>query len=362
MNEPVDKHKNVIQGSFPGGIPHQSVIKLMSLGKENDIVQRKGALNGINQLPIQKTSFTNAYSIEPNRINLHNSGIPIQSNVRQKMESIFDSDFSNVKIHTGGYQAESIGALAFTTGNDIYFAQGQYNPNSSYGHKLLGHELTHVVQQRNGRVRNPFGNGISVVNDYGLEAEAERMGIKASTIQAKLNISTIIQLGKSLEYSENKATWNTFVSKGLEAFTDVHNKKSTEDKCAVAIHSGGSQGTTAIAVGTDGKIYVGRTGGYQWTDFDVRSETVRKIREYYTINALNIVFCPNNEPCMHAEMAIASYLNGNINNFDFGASQGCCPLCMAYLSKYGANFGLGRSSTPLTGWQHPTKGWFLTPP
>ncbi|AXT53609.1 DUF4157 domain-containing protein [Aquimarina sp. BL5] len=60
------------------------------------------------------------------------------------------ADFSNVKIHTNDsaiQMNQSLGAKAFTNGNDIYFNKGQYNPQSSEGKHLLAHELTHVVQQ-----------------------------------------------------------------------------------------------------------------------------------------------------------------------------------------------------------------------
>ena len=43
--------------------------------------------------------------------------------------------------------SQGIQAKAFTHGSDVYFNQGQYNPESSEGKRLLGHELTHVVQQ-----------------------------------------------------------------------------------------------------------------------------------------------------------------------------------------------------------------------
>jgi hypothetical protein len=42
---------------------------------------------------------------------------------------------------------QTIQARAFTTGQDIFFRQGEYNPGSSRGQELLAHELTHVVQQ-----------------------------------------------------------------------------------------------------------------------------------------------------------------------------------------------------------------------
>src|SRR5690606_27769182 len=65
-----------------------------------------------------------------------------------------------------------------------------YNPHSAHGQRLLGHELAHVVQQRAGRVRNPFGSGTAVVQDPALEAEAERMGVRA--VQAMLPAAPVV--------------------------------------------------------------------------------------------------------------------------------------------------------------------------
>ena len=106
-------------------------------------------------------------------------GLPLPDNVRAKMETAFGADFSDVRVHIGR-EASSLGAIAYTWGSNIHFAPGQYNPNTIQGQKLLGHELWHVVQQRSGRVTNPFGNGVAVVQDHALEAEADRMGIKAA--------------------------------------------------------------------------------------------------------------------------------------------------------------------------------------
>ncbi|HEX8336387.1 MAG TPA: DUF4157 domain-containing protein [Pyrinomonadaceae bacterium] len=78
------------------------------------------------------------------------TGGNLDSGVRQKMESSFGFDFGQVRVHTGGQAqraAVALGARAFTTGRDIYFARDQYQPNTSAGRKLLAHELTHVVQQ-----------------------------------------------------------------------------------------------------------------------------------------------------------------------------------------------------------------------
>ncbi len=78
------------------------------------------------------------------------NGQPLDGPVRSYMESGFGRSFENVRIHTdtrAAAMAESIGARAFTFGNDIYFNAGEYNPESAEGKKLIAHELTHTVQQ-----------------------------------------------------------------------------------------------------------------------------------------------------------------------------------------------------------------------
>ena len=114
-------------------------------------------------------------------------GRPLPDPVRTQMESFFGTDFGDVRIHVG-QEAPAIGALAFTLGSNLYFAPGQLNLDSTHGRALLGHELTHVVQQRAGRVRNPFGSGVAVVQDPALEAEADRMGWQAAVHRAAATV------------------------------------------------------------------------------------------------------------------------------------------------------------------------------
>jgi hypothetical protein len=105
-------------------------------------------------------------------------GLPLPRQVQAKLESALGAQFSDVRVHVGS-EAAAIGALAFTWGSDIHFAPGQYNPHTQQGQILLAHELVHVVQQRAGRVSNPFGDGVAVVQDQALEAEADRLGRQA---------------------------------------------------------------------------------------------------------------------------------------------------------------------------------------
>ena len=142
----------------------------------------------LRSVAIQR-SAGNAFALPPG-FQLRSSGLGqrLPEAIQKKMEPVFGSDFSDVRVHVGN-EASTIGALAFAHGTDLYFAPGHYNPQTTHGQKLLGHELTHVLQQKAGRVRNPLGSGVAVVQDPALEAEAERMGTRAASatvsIQAK---------------------------------------------------------------------------------------------------------------------------------------------------------------------------------
>jgi hypothetical protein len=77
-------------------------------------------------------------------------GQPMPDNVRAPLEKAFNTDFSSVKLHTDSAADSlnrSLSARAFTTGQDIFFRSGEYNPGSTAGQELLAHELTHTVQQ-----------------------------------------------------------------------------------------------------------------------------------------------------------------------------------------------------------------------
>ena len=81
------------------------------------------------------------------------SGRAMDGGTLSRMEGAFGADLSSVRVHTGAEAAtlsESLQAKAFTTGNDVFFGKGAYDPASSGGQELLAHELTHVVQQNGG--------------------------------------------------------------------------------------------------------------------------------------------------------------------------------------------------------------------
>jgi hypothetical protein len=85
---------------------------------------------------------------------------------------------SSVEVHTNSSKATEMGALAFAQGSDIHFAPGQFKPDTVGGQELIGHELAHVQQQKNGGVKATTSvNGTPINDDKRLEKEADDFGI-----------------------------------------------------------------------------------------------------------------------------------------------------------------------------------------
>ncbi|MCB0155966.1 MAG: DUF4157 domain-containing protein [Anaerolineae bacterium] len=103
--------------------------------------------------------------VTTNRINqARGGGQALDGQVAQQMGETLGYDFSGVRVHTSTEAndlSQNLQAKAFTTGQDIFFKEGTYNPGSSSGRELLAHELTHVVQQGTGQVPSS-GGGLTV--------------------------------------------------------------------------------------------------------------------------------------------------------------------------------------------------------
>ncbi len=103
----------------------------------------------------------------------------IPDDVLDRMEHAFHADFSNVRVSEGS-AATNIGAIAFAQGADIQFAPGRYQPSTTTGQEVLGHELAHVVQQHEGRASGVQGKGLPLLVDDGHEREADELGARAA--------------------------------------------------------------------------------------------------------------------------------------------------------------------------------------
>ncbi|MFJ8109187.1 DUF4157 domain-containing protein [Streptomyces sp. NPDC096132] len=96
------------------------------------------------------------------------SGQSLGGDVRSDMEARLGADFSDVRVHTGDAaheSAKSVGAHAYTVGNNVVFQRDAYDPSSHAGRTTLAHELTHVIQQRSGPVDGTTAPGGIRVSD-----------------------------------------------------------------------------------------------------------------------------------------------------------------------------------------------------
>lgn len=77
------------------------------------------------------------------------AGQPLAVGLRDDLERTLGVSLADVRIHTDAVAARAtraIGAEAFTVGEDVFFADGAFAPDTGSGRKLLVHELTHVAQ------------------------------------------------------------------------------------------------------------------------------------------------------------------------------------------------------------------------
>jgi hypothetical protein len=132
-----------------------AVTRMEAEGKEDEKVQREASGHEEKkEEPVQKkeaggTSATSkSLSSYIASLPARGQGLPAQAS--QFFSSRMGYDLSRVKVHTGKEAADSAGSIharAYTTGNHIVFNEGEYNPQTYEGKKLLAHELAHVMQQ-----------------------------------------------------------------------------------------------------------------------------------------------------------------------------------------------------------------------
>ena len=111
--------------------------------KQEELIQKKSS--GVTSAVTPATD-SNIWSLQ-------GGGQPLSQAERGYFEPRFGTDFSDVRLHTDNHAAsaaKSIGARAFTHGNNVAFATNEYSSSGFSGRHLLAHELTHVLQQKRG--------------------------------------------------------------------------------------------------------------------------------------------------------------------------------------------------------------------
>ena len=86
-------------------------------------------------------------------------GQPLDRGVASDLSPALGTSLDGVRVHTGegaAALARAVTARAFTVGNDIYFARGEYRPGTSEGNQLIAHEVAHTIQQRGAPTSGPL--------------------------------------------------------------------------------------------------------------------------------------------------------------------------------------------------------------
>jgi Domain of unknown function (DUF4157) len=108
------------------------------------------------------------------------AGRPLAPAVRRRAEAELRADLGSVRVHGDGSSdtiARALGARAFTTGSDVFFRRGAFDPDSRRGWALVVHELAHAVQQRG----EPATGSLTVgPDDDAYERTARAAGLAAA--------------------------------------------------------------------------------------------------------------------------------------------------------------------------------------
>jgi hypothetical protein len=184
--------------------PRNSFIKPLRSRSQDQSVQRQEAIAG----------GTASADLESSIQSARGSGKSLDANLQQSMGQAMGADFSSVKVHTDSQSDQlnkSIQAKAFTTGQDVFFRQGAYDPSSQGGQELIAHELTHVVQQNGNTVQtkleSPTIQRVSVkeqVKLFEIESLKAQQQMKKTTLPEKLRTEVDTNRAKTTNENDTK--------------------------------------------------------------------------------------------------------------------------------------------------------------
>jgi hypothetical protein len=139
-------------------------------------LQQQAGNRGVNRL-LSRREEGPADAAHPASI-LHRlgKGRALDPGVRSTMEGPLGAELDGVRIHTDPAAARLAGELdarAFTVGQHVAFAPGEFQPGTPAGDALLAHELAHVQQQAG-------ATGVEAATEpHGAERDAGRAAVGA---------------------------------------------------------------------------------------------------------------------------------------------------------------------------------------
>lgn len=176
-----------------------------SLAREEHILERKIMPHMVRGSDVDSgQSLDVTLSTESAIRSLPGKGQRLSRSERSFFEPRFGVDFSGVRLHSGtraGELADALHAKAFTVGSDIVIGKDQYFPGTSEGRRLIGHELTHVMQQKSGHPQ-PYIQPDRLPGEKKPSAGQDGLGTVSSDEYKKT--STFRDKGKISIYSSTK--------------------------------------------------------------------------------------------------------------------------------------------------------------
>ncbi len=157
-------------------------------------------------------------------------GQPLEPGTQARLEAGLSDNLSDVRVHTGTDAAALVGAVdavAFTSGRDIFFGPGTYQPGTSEGLELLAHEAAHTVQQAAGPVAGTAADGGILLSDPqdDFERAAEQASREIVPGAGRVFEQAEAASGFDLSATELKPASDLAAATGVEALTygaEVH--------------------------------------------------------------------------------------------------------------------------------------------
>ena len=125
------------------------------------------------------------------------AGRPLDADTLASVEARFGRSFEQVRVHDdepARAAADQLDARAFTFGNDIFFAAGEFVPGTGAGDRLLHHELAHVVQQGRGGAQPPALDP-AAPEEHAAERVAQSLDSGATAVEGATGVGIARQAG-----------------------------------------------------------------------------------------------------------------------------------------------------------------------
>jgi len=258
---------------------------------ESDTIQRQGippeeedkkkiSLKLMRKSQSGTGSRNSSVNLEESIQQKRGQGQSLSEDIREPMEQAFGNDFRGVKVHTDSQSDQlnrSIQARAFTTGQDVFFKQGEYNPGSKDGQELLAHELTHVVQQTSlSSVQTKLATSHDFHYPIIRRVLYQKGDPKGATVpSAAKTLASQVSSAKKIQVQVGKKKLNGFQIGNNQYVGDRPYKNRSGDlpsgvtymEYDIYPYTGKNRGSDRIVIGSDGKIYYTNDHYTDFTEF-----------------------------------------------------------------------------------------------